>query len=502
MLSASDARNILVVQTRPPQDASPGYLASLPTTDAVLAALRKAHTAKLGIMSGLSPAQHVVGAPLGVDDRASAHGLDAVSCHEMAFSSCGRYLAVCFSGRTRDRNRRSRHPSNNGVMVFDASEGYRQTAFRCASHVCPSTQWAAGQPHLSIAQNIGWVGHEPCPALEILDARTGQTVHALSPGNDSAVQSLWIVGRSHHMCRQLWSPSGKSLLLVTSVHLQDDTCRGAIVVVDMCQDQLFRSNYCAAYLDDFMSPAVWHPNSAHLVLSAGVELMDAAVFIRAGFALGVLPDHCYAHALMRKDGMCFSPDGRCFLGRCHRPDIDSGVFWAASYARTSYPLKGYCMLDCTLVGQSISFTFLWCRIGYRCHWEPDGPKVLFGLYEKHKLGMDNRWIRSADMVAGMVDVTIPKGGPTQGSESFAPSGSLVAESLCGPRILDTETGKQVWRHMDLRPQHAMIWARHNAFLPSGCGMVCMRGIAIERKGRTCNSRFTMVTEQLHVFTWA
>ena len=189
------------MQRGPPGDASSRYLASLPTTEAVLAALRKAHKARLGIMGGLPPAQHELRAPMAVDDMASAHGLESVHCLRMAFSSCAQYLAVTYHGRMPDLDPSSDSDFEDGandcgVLVFDAFEGYRQTALRCGSIAFPLLQWAPGSPHLSVTRQVAHADStekdisSKYPAVEVLDAQTGRAVHTLSPENDSLVQRL------------------------------------------------------------------------------------------------------------------------------------------------------------------------------------------------------------------------------------------------------------------------------------------------------------------------
>ena len=452
---------LLLVQTNPPQDASPGYLASLPTTDAVLAALRKAHKARLGIMGGLPPAQHELRAPIAVDDMASAHGLNSVQCHTMTFSSCARYLAIVFTSYTHGQNIASNIDSTHyGVLVFDACQGYRQTAIRCAGRSFPALQWAPNSPHLSVAQQVADMSSfeedisRAHPAVEILDVQTGRAVHALGPYNDSLVQRLRATRDEEDpsMTWLQWSPSGRSLLLAYSHGLQGQQHHGAILVFDIWQDMLVQSDYFAPYLGPFMAPTVWHPSSAGLVLSAGVELKHAAAFIQASLALGELPQYCYAHATVDSTlGMGFSPDGHRFLSRYIQAGVDSDNYWGAlDVAGAPYPDKHCCMLKCESEGMKISFSPPhWHAHCHDCHWVPCGCKVVIGVYSGFELveqGQTNcNASRIMEVSHSCVEETVTLHAPLkQAPIAFSPSARLVAETLGGPQILSVDSGAQVW----------------------------------------------------------
>ena len=506
------------MQRGPPGDASSSYLASLHTTEAVLAALRKAHKARLGIMGGLPPAQHVLGAPLAVNDMASAHGLDSLHCQRMAFSSCAQYLAVTFLGRMHDQDPDSDSDGSApdcGVLVFHAVEGFRQTAFRCAPQAL-SLQWAPGSAHLSVALQMADVDSteqyisSEYPTAETLDAQTGRAVHTLGPENDSMVQRL---KATHHQVDSgvrsvswlQWSPSGRSLLLSTSKGLQGHQCQGAILVFDVWRDRLVQSDYSAPYLGTCITPAVWHPSSAGLVLSAGVELKDAAAFIKAGLALGELPQYCYAHTVeIPMLGMGFSPDGYYFLSRYTRPGVDSDNFWGTMAVGEPYPDKGCCMLKCEFKGSKIAFSPPhWHAICHDCHWVPRGQKVVIGVYSYLE------WIgqRHNKCSAGkIVEVSHSCGEDTvtelpaplgQAPIAFSPSGRLVAETVGSPHILNVESGEQIWAApLPGVSEHAARWGTCAAFLPSGCGLVCVEAF----QGKV-DMRF-LCTERLHSYIWA
>ena len=201
-----------------------------------------------------------------------------------------------------------------------------------------------------------------------------------------------------------------------------------------------------------MTPAVWHPSSAGLVLSAGVELNDAAAFIKAGLALGELPQYCYAHTLeIDTLGMGFSPDGHHFLSRYTRPGVDSDDFWGPMGVGDSSTHKGCCMLECKCKGLKISFSPpQWHAVCHDCHWVPCGQRVVIGVYGcMERIGQGHKQCTASKILEvshscgedTATDLATPLG---QTPIAFSPSASLVAETVGGPHILSVDSGEQVW----------------------------------------------------------
>ena len=146
-----------------PCDAAPGYLSSLASTQQVLTAIQKGHTARRNILTNSNPVRvETVQLP---DQQATApqqhYAWFRLRCSHVTFSSCGNWAAATLEGQQRcslniSEQYQQRLPFNfvaSVVVLYSiTATGFQQRAsfdLGCSEAVIA---WSQSGPHLSIAQ--------------------------------------------------------------------------------------------------------------------------------------------------------------------------------------------------------------------------------------------------------------------------------------------------------------------------------------------------------------
>ena len=182
-----------------PKGAAATFLAVLTSTAEILAAVRRAYTARHNILTQ-APAVRVETVRLpdqtGVGPQEQRR-MEYLSCRQISFSSCGRWLAVVMLGVQRPYTTQPGHGASDVRMfevVLYASEALEQQARICTYDSETSIQWAQAAPHLCVATLPGYRFltqlSGPCRqefsalpnvfAAFVVDAQTGSQIHALS----------------------------------------------------------------------------------------------------------------------------------------------------------------------------------------------------------------------------------------------------------------------------------------------------------------------------------
>ena len=357
------SRHARLLQDVPSRDLAPAFLASLPNTAAVLAALRKAHAGRQAILGGKPPLKQQIVRLSALSAYASVPGVKTLSCHRAAFSADGQFLAISIialvssstpwvAASGPDQRSTSEQSSGSerdmqpvhwtprcGVAVLKVAEGFAERAF-VSTGTSPILRWAPEAPYLSIAHDPGKQSRGQQPAVLVLDARTGAVVRALGPESESAFREACLYGCWSFFNLE-WSASGR-LLLVTGYGAEERDeeglignwiGRGQVSVFDVWQHSslVAQSDMEMSSLSSqthrggssHLIAATWHPSSLGLVVSHGVELQAPQAFTQAGLALGVLAEPCVL--LHSPHGTVFSPDGKLLIACVGRDGHDMGV---------------------------------------------------------------------------------------------------------------------------------------------------------------------------------
>ena len=486
---AHDCLTCCHMQDVPTRDVAPCYLASLPTTEAVLATLGAAHRARLAIAAGKTVKPHLV--RLAAPPGAPALDWAATACVGIAFSACGQYLAVSFQWTEEVQRPRKLLPRLNGVMLFSVWGGIKQRHCVCGYYDAPVFCWAPDAPHLSIAEALDLRARQPAaehPAVLVIDALTGSVLHALGPRNQDAFHALHQSAEPFSNLSLEWSPSGRYLLVGGHADVSmPDPAAGLepyqLSVFDVWEDRLVAQSACALQLTRWsMLPATWHPSSSSpgLVLSSRTFLSSPAAFTAAGFALGTLPDRCYIPGW---SGTGFSADQQRFLA--HGDSGGSEPEARPEDNDLALPqLNGNVrVLRCVLAGRQISFEPEFEFEGYACQWLPCSFQVVAGA---SALGETPE----RPQIGSLHD---PHHGikwefDVQGEEfglkplAFSPSRQLMLEMSKAPQLICLESGKQLWAadYFDAMHKYARsgkyvtlddvgLMSLRVAFSPSGSG---------------------------------
>ena len=237
------------LQNLPGGDASPGYLNSLLTTAAVLAAIRSSHIARLNIAQGSAPTGTAV-----LDfDAQPEEGLVRVPLYP-AFSAGGRHLAVLLHGKLDPGS-----PDTDIWAPYDLSSPpgleYRHdlalftvgsTSLRLhlddlkAACRPPAFSWAPDLPHLGVV----WLSAvEKAPQDDhagvtfhvfVLNAVNSEIVHVLSKGVADRLFQAWCNGHTQHE----WSPSGRYLLVTCHADMEAVPHEGRLAIIDVWGDEV------------------------------------------------------------------------------------------------------------------------------------------------------------------------------------------------------------------------------------------------------------------------
>ena len=473
----------------PTRHVAQAHLASLPTTAAVLTALRKAHTARLAIAAGSQPVQHQVVPLTALSGCAAAQGLERVSCDEVAFSADGQYLAVLFcafrphteeeeENDEKETERRATsavagqdmNTSLHAVAVLKATEGFREQICLCVQsskfYDISSLHWAPNASHLSIALAANEGHAQQQPAVFVLEAETGAVRHALGPENENAFRKACKYGKSLYT-QLMWSPCGRMLLVHRGAimasrrrmaDLAEEERQGLLVVFDVSQDILVaQSEFTAELVSMLTLAATWAetpgcPSMPSLMVSHGVTLHAPEAFARSGLALSCLPELCILGTHK------FSPNGQWLVADVF---TDGPCPWCG--CGDCIPPDKHMILQCRYGGRHIQFdqedsfqstNGRWC-------WLPCSSGLAVGTGSKAECQI----IRLGDQQSPSAIAGSLPDPPV----CFSPSLEMVAESNSSPKVMDL-LGKELWAHVS-GGQHQRLELL--AFLPSGCGLVCI-----------------------------
>ena len=438
------------VQAVPAQDASAQYLAGLPTTDAVLSALRRAHTARLALLQG-SAATTEQSAQLG---SRSGEGCMPPVCGAGLFSACGQFLAVSYL-------RYDQGPSGVGIFQLSGGMLQQQACFQSNGHA-PVFCWDPEVPLLGIAQPGDLLPEGSSvaqqPAVLVYDAGSKSILHALGQQNEGIFRSL-----CQSECRfwakwpkLAWSASG-DLLMVSTLLNESHSWKtlGLLAIFSVREDRLVAlSQFSMEVFSDQMLAAMWHPSSRGLVLSYRVKLKDPKAFSDAGLAVTTLPEVCF---LSTDPALGFSPDKRKLLAHQvvtegydsfsqHMEPIPAGSFNEEEpiMDRACNNFLCSCVLRCTSVGPGASIEVEQDLVAdYSYSWMPCST----GLIEEDL--MNNRALAAnlpyLDTGYTILDCAAQRGGRRGVSpRCFSPSQLFMADLEEVPRIMDLNSGRVLW----------------------------------------------------------
>ena len=262
------------------------------------------------------------------------------SCQELVFSACGQYVAARLMGHYSISDASQ---SWAAVAVLDVASAYQEQACFYSFKGMPTFYWATDPPapHLTIADRHGQLWPDcrqgkltlrQCPAVFVLDARTGGMLHALGAETESLLQEEF-VRCNGHWGELLVSPCGQRLLVLTYGNPLHDAvlirtvCANSLLVFDIVQNVLLaRSDFDMDAIgseDCAETAAIWHPNSQGLALSSTVTLHDPAALARGGLASGLLPPLCVLAAHSPGMGFCPGPDGQWLVAKAFSEETDS-----------------------------------------------------------------------------------------------------------------------------------------------------------------------------------
>ena len=425
-----------MLQDEQPSNLCPGYLAALPSTGDVLAALQQAYKAKMAILAKSGPVQQqtIKLAPLIPGPFSSWEG-QKVAVKQVAFSADSQYLALgllCCATH-------QQQVSNNvaACLVVTATGRFEKQACICGppGSCDAKIQWAADASLLTIAHKTRADMPDSLPAeqasLRVLDAATGHIVHAVGPSTEAALRQGF--RKAQRFSQMELSPSG-SMLLVTSCCWEDPQDarkgQGYLLVLDVMQDKIVLQSEISLdipvqeeqRLMYIMGLSAWHPSSEGLVFSYCVDLQPEEI-AEPGLAVAVLPEACY---IITRQTTTFSPDGQRLA--------------VSSLEGSDSMTAEFCILRCSITGMTMTLVpELWIGhvlpylfAGYGSQWLPCSSRLLLGLRGRKSLMVDldgeeiNTW-----------QVLSP---PLR----FNSSQQLLIDSSGPPRILKAANGEELW----------------------------------------------------------
>ena len=473
-----------VLQDEQPSNVSPVYLAALPTTPEVLAALQQAHRAKLAIRAktGTVKQQAVKLPPL-----IAGHVVGSVRVHALAFDASICLAVGLVNSVSVSEEADGRQYPYAACVVYKATEGYREQASVCGGsgswdiEIC----WAPDAPFLTVAhilvENVRISGSAQRFAVVVLDALTGTVVHAFGARTEAAVQQA--PKHVQSMSRLELSPSGRMLLVsCCSWHLppyhapaeEPMQCQVSLWVLDAWQEKVVvQSDFCITApgsevqrLRWAVKLAAWHPSSLGLVFSHFVHLppRHAKMFTKAGLITANLPESCH---LSQHREMGFSLDGQRLA-----------VYVFKKVEPVSVHTAAYGILRCKLDGLSITLKhesqhqhdLSYARQVYKCQWLPCSSRVIFGLNCNQ-----SRVVSLADVGENMPWYYSALNLPVH----FSPSRQLMTEVSRGPRILCAENGEELWAPHADKDFDLPHFVCGSIFLPSGCGVIIVEDNALQ-----------------------
>ena len=488
-----------LLQNNPCGDAAPAYLASKPTTAAVLTALRMAHTAKLNMLAGAAPVQQDsvdLVQLLGQDKTPSV-------CTEACVSPNGLYMAVCL-GTARIGEPYGRGHEYKGVwdpctspppdvqhrkalMMFSLEQGLRRVW--SLGDLCrnPVIKWSSDSRLLSavILKAVPRPEGDGAPPeafnVVVFDVQ-GYIVYQLGDNNASY---LWFCLCQRGYTEFEWSPSGQYLLVISRSDMMHHGGRvaGCLTVLDVQGDEvvkrvslLAQCETSVSLLSDCTTPAAWHPGSHCIVVSSGIELKAPERFATAGIILGRLPDK---HFIPMQGSARFSFDGQHLVALYHA-EVDSGSDEEPAEALSSLDEgRKISVLRCSFSGTSMLLEPIYshnmvppdCSIATAA-WAPCTPSLRCDLRSRKSSWHSVNPHPDSSFILHFVQQprSVELEGKSWGyDECFSLSGQLVMSSFGG--IYSSETGKLLRPKSDHLPEGDI--GRVRKVLPSGRGLVCL-----------------------------
>lgn len=507
-----------------PRDVSPEYLATQATTQQVLQALQKAWLAKQRILSGGQPVAHHQSEVMTMQTPLPAElGHQHTACIRAEISSCGAYLAVCmrleqpfdYSGSTHKLKLWTPFTRLFEVVVYTIPRFQVQACIPCGFAFKLDTRWHDSR---DLGLDICWAPHMPCLSVAmpftgccqadqldvldvskagfhaalVVDASSGATLCALSLTTVASLHKcFWdnlkdAEGSGAATCVS-WSPSGHKLLVCWDSDDQLNPARQSkIGIYDVWQDQLVVETQFSFTLplgrpscpENWAPlPASWHPESSGIALSGGMTLPDPGAFETVDIALGRLPE---GWVVGLAPGMGFTSDATCFVAHRHRRSEGGvGHDGPSTDDYDKLPVTRHCLFHCSIQGNQISLVpqhEIRCR---EFHIVPQSHKYMvnFGYCSAEAaLIMDCQ-----PCSAHSADPTVEIAGSLYNPLEFSPSGHLLGDIDCLPRVLSINgTADFVWElssnartKEQLRRQHFRMGSWCIGWSPCGRGLLYM-----------------------------
>ena len=473
-----------------PKDAYPEYLATLPTTQAVLKALQRACSTRHRILATQPP---VSVETLWLQDepqaKREANGASQ-ACEWLAFSPSGRYLAVQVESKLyelcSDHSGCAEYlhqSSTHEVHIYNVAEGFRVLTRFCIGECRSSLQWTP-LDHLCFARVSSLLCQEPWTseaasrvewqhsAAFIWDPATLTVLHSLCHEAACALRALLAGCRVFGRLVTFRPVPADSWSTRVSEEIS-----GWMVIVDMSVGKLVvQSSLAIGYSMSFnqQRSMFWHPNSHGLITHSGIQVPDLELLVQAGFATGYLPSTLVMQAVG------FSSDGEYFV---------------AGYDRQPWGHHGnIVVVKCAMVGSSISFQIVQYLLACDSPgtgpelqvmgWLPDSSTVLL-----HQIGADGA--RTA-LLASLGAAPVPgRLGRIlmqySGLTAVSPAGRFTElEGSAHVRIADVQSGQQCWDSLASGPwwsneqegelHELLCEVGHSlcceAWLPTGLGFIC------------------------------
>ena len=151
------------------------------STQQVLRALQRSHTAKRNIRANTPPVDIE---PVRLPDQGAKppqkdYAWASLQCSHVAFSSCGRWAAACLKGEQRctlnlPARQQARLPASVSayeLVLYSTTSAFEQQASFCTGSSMPAVAWTQAAGHLCIAQQ------PRCRRQISLDGKVWRDVH-------------------------------------------------------------------------------------------------------------------------------------------------------------------------------------------------------------------------------------------------------------------------------------------------------------------------------------
>ena len=487
-LSLADSQSsltLMVCWQDAPSDAAPGYLASLPSTDMLLSAVRRGHRARQNILTNAPPIRteqlqqlpDQCSQPVVQDFRCTG-----VSCTEVAFSTCGTAMACVIQGHqtcTRKDTNKALLPDallTSQVVLYQISGAPKPVASYSLGTSTPMIRWCPDQPLLCIAQlprrrrlcslpegYFAWdCVHVPSlhpPAFMVNG--DGSLRHAL--GGKAA--NVLLEEDTHQLQQHIsWSPDAHALLVCRqragALSRTEERPAGRLSIISLVEDSFLATSALSEVTSSAAyAAATWLPDSDGILMSCGCSLGDLASFQTAGFAVGVLPEAWHVHHA------AFSADGQLLIA--HR--------YYVNFQRTE---NCFGVISCSRQGPNIFMELMHTFCMHSMCWIPGLLSVLVQPREGYQCH-----IRHLHADCGYVIGLKQCPSLFSPRARFAVDGLGLASETCSG-IMDLHTHEQVWwpgldrLRVDAQISTLSNFHAHAAlcWLPCGSGLVCSSAI--------------------------